>query len=194
MVKDSKKLQLDNSAMRGVGRGQQAKRDQQEDQHQDQPTEALWSAVGVTLAEYDAIQGGYELVIEGGDNWAILTKEELRELKDVLLEQQQADTKDMDALQRDLGQWSDATFGAGQRRGGMIVHLAKEYKEFLGGVFRHDDLALVAEAVDMVLLLMDIVRVSGYSLHGEMRKKLEILKTRRWQPMAMDGSVEYVRD
>ena len=59
--------------------------DPQEEQHQDRPTEALWSAVGVTLAEYDAVQGGYELVIEGGDNWAILTEEELRELRDVLL-------------------------------------------------------------------------------------------------------------
>ncbi len=114
----------------------------------------------------------------------------------VELEQHLVNVKDMDALQRDLGQWSDATFGVASksRLVGMVSHLGKEYKEILDVLVCDIQDDLVAEAVDMSLLLMDIVRVSGYSLYDEMCKKLEILQTRRWQPMAIDGSVEHVRE
>ncbi len=94
-------------------------------------------------------------------------------------------------LQRDLGRWSDATFGYGRSPDGCIAHLAAEVQELRAQP--HD----LTEYADCMLLLLDAARLAGHTsadLISGCFTKLEICKARKWGKPNAEGVVEHIRD
>jgi len=92
-------------------------------------------------------------------------------------------TPDFDLFQRVHGYWSDKTFGA-RSQSGVLHHLVKEVNEVIN---KPDD---IEEYADCGLLLMDALRLSGFTMHDKYRKN----KLRSWGKPDENGTVEHIRD
>jgi len=99
-------------------------------------------------------------------------------------------TGDFQELQINIANWSNATFGPGQRTEGMIAHLLKEVQEL------HEEPNDLEEYADCLMLLIDAAYSVGFDMKKLLKatqKKLEINKKRKWGPQNQDGSIEHVR-
>lgn len=97
----------------------------------------------------------------------------------------------LQTLQDNVSEWSDATFGPGQRTEGMIAHLALEVQEL------KESPESIKEYADCFMLLIDVAGSVGFNMDDLVRAtfdKLEVNKKRKWGPTNEDGSVEHVRE
>lgn len=97
---------------------------------------------------------------------------------------------DIDTLYKELGEFSDKTFGDGQRNPAIVHHLLEEVEELidamgearqLGKGYSPKNEELRMEYADCFLLLFDSARKAGYDLDAifnAMQEKLDINKTR----------------
>jgi len=107
----------------------------------------------------------------------------------------------MDKLQQlmnDIGDWSDATFGEGQRNPAILYHLKKEVQELIDEFEKTeiDEFKKLGEYADCFMLLLDSARKYGISaghLIRITREKLEINKKREWGKPDENGVVEHIK-
>jgi hypothetical protein len=88
------------------------------------------------------------------------------------------------------GEWSDATFGARSPLG-PLHHLKKEVEEVI------DDPGDIEEYADCGLLLMDALRLAGFTmddLYDAMWLKFEKNKNRTWGIPDEYGCSEHIRE
>jgi NTP pyrophosphatase (non-canonical NTP hydrolase) len=102
----------------------------------------------------------------------------------------------MDALQKMVTDWSEATFPA-STLDSIYKHLKKEVKE-LGDAYRIPNKARRKrnsgeEAADCVLLIMHLCRKQGISLYEEIEKKFGVNVKRKWGKPNRYGFQEHVR-
>lgn len=120
---------------------------------------------------------------------------------------------ELQTLMNNIAEWSDATFGDGQRNPAIVHHLKKEVEELIEALNKTD--ALYAddsvgvgeferqvnrtkmEFADCFMLLLDSAHHFGISSDGLIaltRKKLDINKARKWGKPDKNGVVEHIRD
>jgi hypothetical protein len=121
----------------------------------------------------------------------------------------------MEQLQKlmdDIAEWSDKTFGEGQRNPAIVHHLSKEVPELIKAIeefqvnntiqtpYKEANNMLKSvweEYSDCFMLLLDSAHHFGLSadrlLHIT-RKKLEVNKTRKWGKPDCNGVVEHIRE
>jgi hypothetical protein len=98
-------------------------------------------------------------------------------------------TPNFNIFQEVHGYWSDETFGTRSALG-PLNHLLKEVKEVI------EDPTNIEEYADCGLLLMDSLRIAGYSmddLYTAMISKFRKNKTRTWGKPDKNGTVEHIR-
>ena len=100
--------------------------------------------------------------------------------------------RDVDAIQRDLFEWSSATFGDASVRGpeGPLNHLRKEIDEIIADP---DD---ITEFADAYMLVSDAASRAGHKMSevcDAAVDKLEVNKRRTWGPVNADGFSEPVK-
>ena len=98
---------------------------------------------------------------------------------------------ELQTLQDDVSEWSNATFGPGQRTDGMIAHLAREVQEL------KESPTTLSEYADCLMLLIDAAGSVGFNMDDLVKatfEKLEINKKRKWGPANEDGSIEHVEE
>lgn len=120
----------------------------------------------------------------------------------------------MDKLQElmdDISEWSDKTFGEGQRNPAILHHLKKEVPELIAAIMYYQERNTIdlpyrkanellkevwEEYADCFMLLLDSANNFGLSadrlLHIT-RQKLEVNKTRKWGKPDCNGVVEHLR-
>jgi NTP pyrophosphatase (non-canonical NTP hydrolase) len=112
----------------------------------------------------------------------------------------------------DISEWSDKTFGEGQRNPAILHHLSKEVKELIEAVekfqasgikttpYTDSELhcrAAFEEFADCFMLLLDSAFHFGLSadnLIAFTRQKLEINKKRKWGKPDCNGVVEHIEN
>jgi NTP pyrophosphatase (non-canonical NTP hydrolase) len=121
----------------------------------------------------------------------------------------------MDKLQQlmnDISEWSDATFGDGQRNPAIVHHLKKEVDELLAQlkkseVMRYDNSVGIGawgrqwsktleEYADCFMLLLDSAKhfnMTADDLIKVTKDKLEINKQRKWGKPDANGVVEHIK-
>lgn len=116
-------------------------------------------------------------------------------------------------LMNDVRQWSDATFGYGQRTTSIVYHLKKEVVELIQalnktyelgcdesvgvGELGRQILRTEFEYADCFMLLLDSAHHFGLSAENIFdltRKKLEINKKRKWGEPDKNGVVEHIKE
>lgn len=116
-------------------------------------------------------------------------------------------------LMNDISEWSDATFGDGQRNPAIAYHLKKEIDELIEALNKANALGTdnsvgigefgrhlsktKMEYADCFMLLLDSAHHFGLSadeLIMVTRAKLEINKTRKWGKPDTNGVVEHIED
>jgi hypothetical protein len=88
--------------------------------------------------------------------------------------------------QEAIGEWNEETFGSDNT--GIIGHFKEEVKEFDEALDTPEE---PEEAADMVILLMVRAHRKGYDLLGEVYKKMEINRKRKWLKPDKDGIVRH---
>lgn len=115
-------------------------------------------------------------------------------------------------LMNDVRQWSDATFGYGQRTTAIVHHLKKEVDELIQalnktyelgcdesvgvGELGRQILKTEIEYADCFMLLLDSAHHFGLSAENIVdltREKLEINKKRKWGSPDKNGVLEHIR-
>lgn len=105
----------------------------------------------------------------------------------------------LDALQTEIGSWSDTTFPNSTPRT-MFLHLQKELRELedeLGAdeIFPNAKTKGTAhEIADCIMLLLHLAHRKGISARDAIREKFEICKKRKWGPPDKDGVVQHVEE
>lgn len=97
---------------------------------------------------------------------------------------------DFDYFQQIHGIWSDKTFGARSALG-PLHHLKKEIEEVI------NDTGNIDEYADCGLLLMDSLRLAGFSMHDlyqAMLEKFQVNQLRTWGQPDENGTVEHIRE
>lgn len=117
----------------------------------------------------------------------------------------------LQSLMDDISQWSDATFGDGQRNPAILYHLKKEVDELIealtelaesgcddsvgiGQFGRHIEKTQM-EYADCFMLLLDSAHHFGLTAEKLIkltREKLEINKQRKWGKPDANGVVEHI--
>lgn len=101
-------------------------------------------------------------------------------------------------LMTDISEWSNKTFGDGQRNPAIVYHLKKEVNELIAvfeGNPRNAHRQLWFEYADCLMLLLDSALHAGFTardLIDATREKLEINKTRKWGKPDENGVIEHV--
>lgn len=105
---------------------------------------------------------------------------------------------ELQKLMDDISEWSDATFGEGQRNPAIVYHLKKEVDELID-VFenysRNEHRRLWFEYADCIMLLLDSASHAGFSaedLLSAVKEKLEINKNRKWGKPDTNGVIEHI--
>jgi len=119
---------------------------------------------------------------------------------------------DLQTLMNDVSEWSDATFGDGERNPAIVYHLKKEVDELIDALHKSNALGAdnsvndeefkrqlnrtEMEFADCFMLLLDSAH--HFSLNAEQlinltREKLGINKARKWGKPDKHGVVEHVR-
>ena len=99
-------------------------------------------------------------------------------------------------LMTDISEWSNKTFGDGQRNPAIVYHLKKEVNELIAvfeGNPRNAHRQLWFEYADCLMLLLDSALHAGFTardLIDATREKLEINKTRKWGKPDENGVIE----
>jgi hypothetical protein len=96
--------------------------------------------------------------------------------------------KEFNDLQIEIGEWSDSVFGKRKDVTSLLNHLKEEIGELQK---EPDDLM---EYADCLMLLIDSARIRGFSvteLYCAMVRKLEINKTREWEPEDENGIIRH---
>lgn len=118
---------------------------------------------------------------------------------------------DLQKLMNDISEWSDKTFGNGQRNPAIIYHLKKEVDELIAaiektntlgsdpsvgvGEFGRQRTVTRVEYADCLMLLLDSAHhfgISAKELLSVTRGKLEINKVRKWGSPDENGVVEHI--
>ena len=96
-------------------------------------------------------------------------------------------------LMNEVAEWSDATFGVGQRNPAIVYHLKKEVDELIKAFDNNEDPLM--EIADCFMLLLDSAHHVGIT-HNEIlqatKEKLEINKKRKWGNPDENGVVEHI--
>lgn len=104
----------------------------------------------------------------------------------------------MDALQTEIGTWSDLTFPT-STLDTMLRHLKKEVKE-LDDAIKGDNLfpktkpETPHEIADCIMLLLHMAHRKGISARDAIREKFEICKKRKWGAPDEHGVVQHVKE
>lgn len=104
--------------------------------------------------------------------------------------------KDLQKLMDDIREWSDATFGEGQRTIPILHHLIKEVPEAIQACDRDAETAIY-EFADCMMLLLDAANHHGISAEDlliSVRAKLEINKHRKWGKPDKNGVIEHIKE
>jgi NTP pyrophosphatase (non-canonical NTP hydrolase) len=114
-------------------------------------------------------------------------------------------------LMNEITQWSDATFGEGQRNPAIAYHLKKEVPELIEAIEKYQNGNTIKtpysetngllkdvweEYADCMMLLLDSANHFGLSAERLLyitKQKLEINKKRKWGKPDCNGVVEHVR-
>lgn len=120
--------------------------------------------------------------------------------------------KELQKLMDEITEWSDATFGEGQRNPAILHHLKKEVPELIEAIEKFQkgntiktpyskSIKLLKdvweEYADCMMLLLDSANHFGLSadrLLHQVKKKLEINKKRKWGKPDCNGVIEHIRD
>lgn len=120
--------------------------------------------------------------------------------------------KKLQNLMNEISEWSDETFGEGQRNPAILYHLKKEVPELIEAMEKfqkentimtpykkaNDQLKKVwEEYADCFMLLLDSADKFGLTaerLEYITRNKLEINKKRQWGKPDCNGVVEHIRN
>ena len=116
-------------------------------------------------------------------------------------------------LMDDISEWSDATFGNGQRNPAIVHHLKKEVDELIEalnilkvlgcdnsvgiGEFGRQLSKTEMEYADCFMLLLDSAHHFGMTADDILKaasKKLEINKQRKWGNPDENGVIEHIKD
>jgi NTP pyrophosphatase (non-canonical NTP hydrolase) len=103
---------------------------------------------------------------------------------------------ELQKLMDDIREWSDATFGEGQRTIPILRHLIKEVPEAIEACDRDAETAIY-EFADCMMLLLDAVNHHGISAEDLMlsvRTKLERNKNRKWGEPDENGVIEHTAE
>jgi len=119
-------------------------------------------------------------------------------------------SQNLQALMDDISNWSDATFGSGQRTIPIVCHLKKEVDELRDALAREKELysttdevgvisrqkqAVEMEFADCFMLLLNAAHHHGITASDFMRftrHKLAINRKRKWGMPDKDGVVEHI--
>ena len=117
--------------------------------------------------------------------------------------------EDVQKLMDEIMEWSDATFGEGQRNPAILHHLSKEVAELIEALkkFQQEDSIsnivkseqnlkqLFFEYADCFMLLLDSASHMGLTfdiLYEYTKRKLEINRNRKWGKPDENGVVEHI--
>ena len=106
--------------------------------------------------------------------------------------------EELQKLMDDIREWSDATFGEGQRTIPILYHLIKEVPEAIEACKKFPEKNSVGywEFADCFMLILDAANHYGMDadhLIGFVKAKLEINKTRKWGNPDENGVVEHIK-
>ncbi len=137
--------------------------------------------------------------------------EEFATLHAQRLAEKMVEEDDLQKLMNDISEWSDKTFGNGQRNPAIIYHLKKEVDELIAaiektntlgsdpsvgvGEFGRQRTVTRVEYADCLMLLLDSAHhfgISAKELLSVTRGKLEINKVRKWGSPDENGVVEHI--
>jgi NTP pyrophosphatase (non-canonical NTP hydrolase) len=118
---------------------------------------------------------------------------------------------ELQELMNEISEWSDATFGEGQRNPAIVHHLKKEVPELIQAIDKYQKGNTIktpykdankllkdvwGEYADCMMLLLDSAHHFGLTadrlLHIT-KQKLEVNKQRKWGKPDCNGVVEHVR-
>jgi NTP pyrophosphatase (non-canonical NTP hydrolase) len=120
--------------------------------------------------------------------------------------------RELQTLMKDLSEWSDSTFGDGQRNPAIVYHLKKEVEELIEAFhefnllivdnFSHDEFMnnqnkIKMEFADCFILLLDSAHhfnITAEQLINLSREKLGVNKARKWGKPDINGVVEHIKD
>lgn len=105
-------------------------------------------------------------------------------------------------LMNDISEWSNNTFGDGQRNPAIIYHLKKEVDELINAFKSPEEmpdkfLSVRMEFADCFMLLLDSALHAGITaeeLIQVTKEKLEINRNRKWGNPDENGVVEHISD
>lgn len=115
--------------------------------------------------------------------------------------------QDVQRLMFEIREWSDNTFGNGQRNPAIVYHLKKEVDELIEAInecnkevdhvrFPTAEIHnLKMEYADCMMLLLDAISHSDFSAHcifKAVKEKLEINKKRTWGKPDANGVIEHL--
>lgn len=120
---------------------------------------------------------------------------------------------ELQVLMNDISEWSDKTFGEGQRNPEIVHHLKKEVDELIEAINKAHGLGgdqsvgvgeygrqlknTRTEYADCMMLLLDSALhfgISAKELLSLTREKLEVNKARKWGKPDENGVVEHVKE
>ena len=120
---------------------------------------------------------------------------------------------ELQTLMNDISEWSDATFGDGQRNPAIVYHLKKEVDELIDALHKSNALGAdnsvgvgefkrqlnktEMEFADCFMLLLDSAHhfnLTAEQLINLTREKLGVNKARKWGKPDVNGVVEHIRD
>ena len=117
--------------------------------------------------------------------------------------------KKLQDIMNDIAEWSDKTFGYGQRNPAIIYHLKKEVDELITAyndvdinnatsneAFGKQVRKITMEYADCFMLLFDSAHHFGLTAEeiiNIMREKLEINKKRKWGKPDENGVIEHIK-
>ena len=127
------------------------------------------------------------------------------------LAEKMVEEDDLQKLMNYISEWSDKTFGNGQRNPAIVYHLKKEVNELIDaiektnalggdpsigvGEFGRQRTVTRVEYADCLMLLLDSAHhfgISAKELLSVTRGKLEINKVRKWGKPDKNGVVEHI--
>jgi len=100
-----------------------------------------------------------------------------------------SEKKAWDALQREIGEWSDHTFPNSTPET-MLRHLKKEVKE----LWDSDEKGMPHEAADCIMLILHLAHRKGFSARDAIREKFEICKKRKWGKPDRHGVIQHLKE
>lgn len=101
----------------------------------------------------------------------------------------------MQGLVKDIGEWSETTFGVGDRTKPLLEHLKKEVDE---AIVTHDIKSIYFDwaLADCFILLFDIMYRNNMTMgqiESVIKEKMDVNKKRKWHNPDENGIIEHVR-